>query len=93
MDAGDSPQVHVWMTKMDLFPNFGGKVDVKDLNFHIADSPSSFKVWFSSFYLFYMFLYWYYEIVEAYMEFDIQGSYFVGSEWDTLFPREALVFP
>ena len=54
---GDSPQVHVWMTKMDTFPNFGGKVDVKGLNFHIADAPASFKVCFLSFYLFYVFLY------------------------------------
>ena len=52
VDVGDSPQVHVWMTKMDTFPSFGGKLDVKGLNFHIADAPASFKVCFLSFHLF-----------------------------------------
>jgi hypothetical protein len=37
-------QVDIWMTKEDTFPHFGGRVDVKGLDFRIMDAPSSFKV-------------------------------------------------
>jgi hypothetical protein len=37
-------QVDIWMTKEDAFPHFGGRVDVKGLDFRIMDAPSSFKV-------------------------------------------------
>lgn len=32
------------MKKEDTFPNFGGRIDVKGLDFRIADAPASFAV-------------------------------------------------
>lgn len=37
-----SGEVQIWMKKEDNFPNFGGRVDVKGLDFHISDAPASF---------------------------------------------------
>jgi hypothetical protein len=37
-------QVQIWMKKEDNFPNFGGRIDVKGLDFHISDAPASFTV-------------------------------------------------
>lgn len=34
------------MKKEDAFPNFGGRLDVKGLDFRIADAPASFTVRF-----------------------------------------------
>jgi hypothetical protein len=37
-------QVHAWMLKDDPFPSFGGRLDVKGLDFAIYDAPAGFKV-------------------------------------------------
>ncbi|BBN05669.1 hypothetical protein MPTK1_3g15020 [Marchantia polymorpha subsp. ruderalis] len=36
-------EVHAWMLKDDQFPNFGGRVDIKGLDFSIWDAPAPFK--------------------------------------------------
>ncbi|KAL2635099.1 hypothetical protein R1flu_006578 [Riccia fluitans] len=38
-----SGEVHAWMLKDDEFPSFGGRVDVKGVDFSIWDAPASFK--------------------------------------------------
>ncbi|CAM6097615.1 unnamed protein product [Calypogeia fissa] len=42
-DGRASGEVHAWMLKDDLFPSFGGRVDVKGLDFAIWDAPAAFK--------------------------------------------------
>ncbi|KAG0581653.1 hypothetical protein KC19_4G269200 [Ceratodon purpureus] len=37
-----SGEVQIWMKKEETFPNFGGRIDVKGLDFHIADAPAFF---------------------------------------------------
>lgn len=37
-----SGELRIWMKKEDAFPNFGGRLDVKGLDFRIADAPASF---------------------------------------------------
>lgn len=39
-----SLQVHIWMKKEDIFPKFGGRIDVKGLDFRISDAPAAFAV-------------------------------------------------
>ncbi|KAJ7565427.1 hypothetical protein O6H91_02G060300 [Diphasiastrum complanatum] len=36
-------EVNIWMDKDDTFPSFTGKIDVKELEFHIWEAPSRFK--------------------------------------------------
>ncbi|KAL3692761.1 hypothetical protein R1sor_006412 [Riccia sorocarpa] len=38
-----SGEVHAWMLKGDQFPSFGGRLDVKEVDFSIWDAPAPFK--------------------------------------------------